>query len=316
MVPIAVFQVICANFFAPATGTYGDHCPVMVTGTTTTATAHGVTGFQLGTTAGTECTTYATGQTVARIDFQVVGVDPGDQVTFEMNGAAFPLETADLAINPDVTAQPLMASGGVVTSAGMDGSAYFEMGAYLTSFEFCVEAPAGHDGVVIRPIIQAFCQCGNGHKHYNEDCDDGDMTSGDGCSDMCGIEPGWSCTGVYDQPSVCTTPPDAGVPDAGPPPDAAVPDAAVPDAMPAPDAAVPDAAVPDAGAFDAMPPIEADAAPDDDAAVPGDPDAGDNLPPIPPARGCGCQGGADPAGLALGLLSLALLRRRRCRVRI
>ena len=300
MVPIAVFQVICANFFAPATGTYGDHCPVTVTGTTATATAHGVTGFQLGTSAGTTCTTYATGQTVARIDFQVVGVDPGDEVTFEMDGAAFPLETADLAINPDVTTQPLIASGGVVTSAGTDGSAYFEMGAYLTSFEFCVDAPAGHDGVVIRPVIQAFCQCGNGYKHYNEDCDDGDMKSGDGCSDMCAIESGWSCTGVFDQPSVCTTPPDAGV---GPPPDAMEPDAMMPDAM-IPDAAVPDDAAPP----DAMPPIEVDAGLDD--AMTEDPDARDDLPPIPAARGCGCQGGADPGGLALLALALALLRRR------
>lgn len=305
MVPLAVFQVICANFFAPATGTYGDHCPVTITGAAPVATVHGVTGFQLGTAAGTDCKTYALGQTVARIDFQVVGVDPDDEVTFEMNGVAFPLETGDLLVNPDVTAQPLMASGGVVTSAGADGSAYFEMGAYIDAFEYCVTAPAGHDGVVIRPIIQAFCQCGNTYKHFNEDCDDGDTMSGDGCSDMCGIEPGWSCTTVYDQTSVCTTPPDAGVPDAMPPaPDAAPPDASVPDAS------VPDAAVPDAAVLDAMSTPDAESSGD----AGDDPDGNSDLSPIP-HPGCGCQVGGDSAGLALGALGLVLLRRRRTRCR-
>lgn len=59
-----------------------------------------------------------------------------------------------------------------------------------------------------------------------------------------------------------------------------------------------------AGMPDAMPAADA-----------GPPDASDGLPPLPAARGCSCQGGADPGGLALGALAAALLGRRRWRVR-
>ena len=43
--------------------------------------------------------------------------------------------------------------------------------------------------------------CGNGVITAPEQCDDGNTTSGDGCSSVCRTEPGASCTG---QPSVCT----------------------------------------------------------------------------------------------------------------
>lgn len=35
----------------------------------------------------------------------------------------------------------------------------------------------------------------------DEKCDDGDVDSGDGCSNDCKVEDGWTCTG---EPSVCT----------------------------------------------------------------------------------------------------------------
>lgn len=44
--------------------------------------------------------------------------------------------------------------------------------------------------------------CGNGAIQGDEDCDDGDTTSGDGCSSVCIEELGWDCTGA---PSTCTT---------------------------------------------------------------------------------------------------------------
>ena len=43
--------------------------------------------------------------------------------------------------------------------------------------------------------------CGNQLVESGEACDDGNRTSGDGCSSDCLLESGWSCTG---QPSVCT----------------------------------------------------------------------------------------------------------------
>jgi cysteine-rich repeat protein len=46
----------------------------------------------------------------------------------------------------------------------------------------------------------AVAQCGDGVVDDDEDCDDGDLVDGDGCSASCVVEPGWSCTG---EPSTC-----------------------------------------------------------------------------------------------------------------
>ena len=44
--------------------------------------------------------------------------------------------------------------------------------------------------------------CGNGSIEAIEDCDDGNTEGGDGCSPLCEVELGWSCTG---EPSGCET---------------------------------------------------------------------------------------------------------------
>ena len=44
--------------------------------------------------------------------------------------------------------------------------------------------------------------CGDSQVGTGETCDDGNATAGDGCSDMCAIETGWTCSGT---PSVCST---------------------------------------------------------------------------------------------------------------
>jgi cysteine-rich repeat protein len=43
--------------------------------------------------------------------------------------------------------------------------------------------------------------CGDGIITASEQCDDGNVAGGDGCSASCLVEPGWSCVG---QPSVCS----------------------------------------------------------------------------------------------------------------
>ena len=48
---------------------------------------------------------------------------------------------------------------------------------------------------VCAPIV-----CGDGIVNGEEDCDDGNTTAGDGCSDACATEDGYSCSG---EPSVC-----------------------------------------------------------------------------------------------------------------
>ena len=49
--------------------------------------------------------------------------------------------------------------------------------------------------VTCTPIV-----CGDGTVSGTEECDDGDLMSGDGCSATCTVEPGFACTG---SPSVC-----------------------------------------------------------------------------------------------------------------
>jgi len=44
--------------------------------------------------------------------------------------------------------------------------------------------------------------CGNGIKEGAEKCDDGDTSSGDGCSSSCAVESGWTCNTA--SPNVCT----------------------------------------------------------------------------------------------------------------
>jgi cysteine-rich repeat protein len=55
-------------------------------------------------------------------------------------------------------------------------------------------------------------ECGDGILQDGEPCDDGNQNSGDGCSNACRVEPGWSCSG---SPSVCTPTCGNGVLDAG-----------------------------------------------------------------------------------------------------
>jgi fibro-slime domain-containing protein len=50
-------------------------------------------------------------------------------------------------------------------------------------------------------IVVITTNCGNGTVDNGELCDDGNKTPGDGCSVICQIPAGWSCTG---SPSVCT----------------------------------------------------------------------------------------------------------------
>lgn len=37
--------------------------------------------------------------------------------------------------------------------------------------------------------------CGNGFREASEQCDDGNSISGDGCSSLCAVEPGYMCLG-------------------------------------------------------------------------------------------------------------------------
>jgi cysteine-rich repeat protein len=61
--------------------------------------------------------------------------------------------------------------------------------------------PTGRGGVCAGPSAGCGVTCGDGVKAGSEDCDDGNLTSSDGCSASCEIESGYHCAG--DLPSVC-----------------------------------------------------------------------------------------------------------------
>src|SRR4051812_25205589 len=56
------------------------------------------------------------------------------------------------------------------------------------------------DKIVSNPAL-----CGNSKVDPGEDCDDGNMKSGDGCTDLCQLEPGYTCptVGQACQPPRC-----------------------------------------------------------------------------------------------------------------
>lgn len=46
-------------------------------------------------------------------------------------------------------------------------------------------------------------KCGDGYRHFQEKCDDGNLEDGDGCSSNCTVEDGWSCDDNSEGMSVC-----------------------------------------------------------------------------------------------------------------
>lgn len=203
-------QVICANFFVPADGTYGDMCGVTLSAAPTVVTESGVTGYQLQTPGGggaPACFTLSYDQAVIRFDLEVVGIDPGETLSVYSNAVQVPAASFFATVNPHPTAslQPVtIATNGDLTSAGVGGSIAFEhINVAATSFTMCL-APTNASSVVVRVITNSACQCGNGYRHNNEDCDDGAMVAGDGCSAACAVEGGWACAGNVGDPSVCS----------------------------------------------------------------------------------------------------------------
>jgi fibro-slime domain-containing protein len=68
--------------------------------------------------------------------------------------------------------------------AGMDtGSPSTEGGLML----------ARNEGGTTDGSAKPVAPCGNGSKEANEECDDGNTKTGDGCSAACKLEPGWQC---------------------------------------------------------------------------------------------------------------------------
>lgn len=85
-----------------------------------------------------------------------------------------------------------------------------EMGCAPDCRSFCGDGVVG-PGEACDPKDDPYCNmdcqgsCGDGVMRSTETCDDGNSTAGDGCSDYCVLDRGYTCTG---EPSVCTFGPD------------------------------------------------------------------------------------------------------------
>lgn len=51
-----------------------------------------------------------------------------------------------------------------------------------------------HPGAVLAIVCGEASVCGDGNQEGLETCDDGNTVSGDGCSEVCAVESGWSCS--------------------------------------------------------------------------------------------------------------------------
>lgn len=51
--------------------------------------------------------------------------------------------------------------------------------------------------------IQCVEICGDGQR-VSMECDDGNVVSGDGCSEICQVEADYTCQGPLSQPSLCS----------------------------------------------------------------------------------------------------------------
>jgi cysteine-rich repeat protein len=106
---------------------------------------------------------------------------------------------------------------GAYTCSGEPSVCYLCGDGRITGPETCDDGNASEDPVdgckancTIEPTW--FCTgepstctfpCGDFFGNADEDCDDGNLQNGDGCTDACTIEDGWQCQSTVGDPSVC-----------------------------------------------------------------------------------------------------------------
>ncbi len=84
---------------------------------------------------------------------------------------------------------------------GLPVISYYDASSGSLKVVHCIDASCSTDDTrVVSPISSL---CGNAVQEQTEACDDGNSVSGDGCSDMCAVESGFSCTSDRG-PSVCS----------------------------------------------------------------------------------------------------------------
>ncbi len=96
------------------------------------------------------------------------------------------------SVNPDFFCDPFDPLTGSVAATGETFAA-----AGTTEVPF----PSIGDQCGTYPLTETGTRCGSGTIDPTEECDDGNLKDGDGCSATCHVEQCWSCTG---EPSTCS----------------------------------------------------------------------------------------------------------------
>lgn len=128
--------------------------------------------------------------------YEVIGsfVDtPQDPVKFAFASANTPFATAQTYVDASIVGEDALA--GIETN----GTCTTECDIHVTLAQTTLFTQVDLHG--------SAPECGDGVIAGTEVCDDGDTDSGDGCSNVCAVEAGYSCTG---EPSVCTPDPVCG----------------------------------------------------------------------------------------------------------
>jgi cysteine-rich repeat protein len=105
-----------------------------------------------------------------------------------------------LANDTDVEGDPLTAvlvsqpSVGSVTLSANGGFTFTAPPTFAGTTSFTYQANDGQALSAARSVtIRVIAVCGDGLVYGDEQCDDGNTQSGDGCSSTCALEPGWVC---------------------------------------------------------------------------------------------------------------------------
>ncbi len=140
-------------------------------------------------------------QLSARIEADAAGL----RLAVDQRGARYPLTIDPIAQQAYLKASNTDSGDWFGWSVAVSGDTVV-VGAYLEDSNATgvngnqADNSAGNSGAAYVFVITPLSVCGDGMIEGGEECDDGDLDDGDGCSAACTVEAGFVCSG---EPSVC-----------------------------------------------------------------------------------------------------------------